>query len=170
LLVKTYVWQALLRLKDYSVLPAVADFFDAQPEPPRELYMPRDRLLHVQNELANEIGGIHDPRTVPFLERFARSEQWLLRMNALQSLRAINSPHSAATFLKELDDSNSDNAFSAMHGLLALAGGGRIDWVPSLSEFRNAPQFYATKCREWWYAEGQRKAAAQSATSTKQPF
>jgi HEAT repeat protein len=113
--------------------------------------MPRDRLLHQQDELANAVGRIRDPHTVSFLERFAVSDKWLLRMNALEALRAINSPHSAATFLKELDDPNADNAFLAMHGLLMLAGGGPIDWVPSLPEFRNAPQFYAAKCREWSY-------------------
>ena len=43
LLVKAYVWQALLRLKDYSVLPRVSEFFNSQPEPPRELLLPRDR-------------------------------------------------------------------------------------------------------------------------------
>ena len=58
LLVKTYVWQALLRLKDYSVLPAVAEFFVAQPEAPRELFLPRDRLFAMQDELVGEVGTI----------------------------------------------------------------------------------------------------------------
>jgi hypothetical protein len=62
--------------------------------------------------------------------------------------------------LKELDDPNSDNAFSAMQGLLDLAGGGAIAWAPSWEKFREAPQLYAARCREWWQAEGQKKAAA----------
>jgi hypothetical protein len=159
LLVKAYVWQALLRLKDYSVLPAVSEFFDSQPEPPHELLMPRDRLFEMQFELANEIGVIRDPTRLPFLETFAVTGRgYDLRMNALQALRAIGSPHSAAALLKELDDSNSDNAFSAMQGLLSLAGGGATSWVPTWKQFDEAPQFYAALCREWWHTEGQQKA------------
>ena len=156
LLVKTYVWQALLRLKDYSVLPAVSEFFDSQPEPPHELLMPRDRLFEMQFELANEIGVVRDPSTLPFLEAFAvTGKGFSLRMNALQALRAIGSPHSAAALLKALDDSNSDNAFSAMQGLLSLASDGPIGWVPTWKQFDEAPQFYAAKCREWWHTQDQ---------------
>ena len=168
LLLNTYVWQALLRLKDYSVLPAVADFFDSQPEPPHELLLPRDRLFQMQFELAYEMGSIRDPNTLPFLEKFAVAGKATgLRMDALQALRTIDSRHSAPAFLKALDDSNADNAFSAMQGLLSLAGDGPIDWVPSWKRFDEAPQFYAAKCREWWQAEGQSKAASRA---TVQPF
>jgi hypothetical protein len=164
LLVKTYVWQALLRLKDYSELPAVSKFFNSQPEPATELLLPRDRLFQMQYELANEIGAIRDPSTLRFLERFAvTGKGFSLRMNALQSLRAIGSPHSEGEFLKELDDSNADNAFSAMQGLLSLAGGGPIGWVPTWEQFGEAPRFYAAKCREWWQSEGQKKAAYRAA-------
>jgi hypothetical protein len=163
LLVKTYVWQALLRLKDYSVLPAVSEFFNSQPEPPHELLLPRDRLFQMQDELANEIEVIRDPATLSFLETFAvRGKGYILRMNALQALRAIGSPHSAAALLKALNDPNSDNAFSAMQGLLSLAGGGQIGWVPTWKQFDEAPQFYAAKCREWWQTEGQQKAAGRA--------
>jgi hypothetical protein len=58
LLVKTYAWQALLRLKDYSVLPAMSDFFDVQLETPKALFLPRDRLFAVKSELVREIGLI----------------------------------------------------------------------------------------------------------------
>lgn len=163
LLVKTYIWEALLRLKDYSVLPAVSEFFNSQPEPPRELFLPRDRLFEMQYELANEVGAIRDPRTLSFLETFAiTGKADLLRQNALQALRFIGSLHSAPAFLKALDDPKSDNAFSAMQGLLSLAGGGPISWVPAWDQFDEAPQFYAAKCREWWQAEGQQKAASSA--------
>ena len=162
LLVKTYVWQALLRLKDYSVLRAVTEFFASQPESPHELLMPRDRLFFMQGELASELVAIRDPKTLPVLEKFAvAGKAWFVRDNALQALRAIDSPHSALTFLKALDDTNPDYAFSAMQGLLSLAGGGPIDWVPTWKQFDEAPQFYAAKCREWWQTEGQQRAASR---------
>jgi hypothetical protein len=170
LLVKTYVWQALMRLNDYSVLPEVEQFFDTQPEPPTNLVLPRDRILAMQFELQREIMAIRDPSTLPYLESFASTgHDYRLRNSGLQALRAIDSLHSAATFLKELDDLNSDNAFSAMPGLLSLAGGGAIEWVPTWKQFEEAPQLSAARCREWWYAEGRQKAVAH-ANSMKPQF
>jgi len=151
LLVKAHVWQAFLRLKEYSVLPALAEFFEKQPDPPEHLFLPRDRLFAIQFELQSEIMGIRDPSTLRFLENFAvHGHNYHLRDSALQALRAIGSRHSAPAFLSELDDQNPDNAFSAMQGLLSLAGGGAIAWVPTWEQFDQAPQFYAAKCREWW--------------------
>jgi len=168
LLIRAYVWQALLRLKDYSVLPAVSRFFTSQPEPPHELLMPRDRLFEMQYELANEIGVIRNPTTLPFLQKFAVTGKASgLRMNALQALRAIGSPDSAPALLKALSDSNSDNAFSAMMGLLSLAGG-YAEWVPTWNQFDKAPQFYAAKCREWWRTECQQRMLSNSATQCVQ--
>lgn len=167
LLLKTYVWQALLRLKDYSVLPAVSRFFKSQPEVPRELMLPRDRLFEMQDELAREIGAIRDPETLPFLEEFAvTGKGYSLRMNAIQALRAVHSPHSASAFLKALGDPSPDNGFSAMQGLLSLAGPGRTDWVPTWKQFDEAPAVYAAKCREWWRTEGPAKSALKLFSAT----
>ncbi len=155
LLLRTYVWQALLRLKDYEVLAAVADFFDSQPVLPTELQIPRDRLFQMHYELEREVAQVKDPSTLSYLQRFAsKGRDSGLRSSALQALRAIGSPSSAATFLTELDDPNSDNAFSAMQGLLALAPGSQRDWVPTWKQFDEAPQTYAAKCREWWNTDG----------------
>jgi len=157
LLLKTYVYQALLRLEDYSALPAVAEFFSTQPEAPHELFLPRDRLFYMQDELDREIGSIRSLEALPYLEKFAVSDKRLLRTEALDALRQIESPHSAPVLLQELDDPDADNEFSAMQGLLALAGGGAFDWVPSWDGFRQSPQFYAAKTREWWWTEGKQK-------------
>jgi hypothetical protein len=80
-------------------------------------------------------------------------------MEALQALRQIGSANSASVLLRELDDPDPDNGFSAMQGLLALrAADSAIDWVPSWDAFRQSPQFYAAKTREWWLTEGRKKA------------
>ena len=168
LLVKTYVWQALLRLKDYSVLPAVSEFFESRPEVPRELILPRDRLFEMQAELVAEISAIRDPEMLPLLEKFAvTGNGYILRMNAIQALRAIHSPHSAQTFLKALSDPNPDNGFSALQGLLSLAAPGRLDWEPTWKQFDEAPVLYADKCREWWRTEGKRRMVSNYSA---QPF
>jgi len=49
-----------------------------------------------------------------------------------------------------------DNAFGAMQGLIELAGGGPISWVPTLLDFRANPRYYAARCREWWQTEGRK--------------
>jgi hypothetical protein len=157
LLIKTYTWQALLRLKDYSVLPAISEFFNSQPVAPHSLLLPRDRLFQMQFELATEMSVIRDPSALPFLETFAvNGKSSDLRMNALQALRSIGFTHSATVFLDALGDSNSDNAFSAMSGLLELAGAAQ-PWVPTWEEFTREPEFYAVKCRDWWKTEGQKR-------------
>ncbi|MCI0350332.1 MAG: HEAT repeat domain-containing protein [Acidobacteriales bacterium] len=156
LLVKTYVWQALLRLHDYSALPAIVKFFETQPEMPQELLMPRDRMFYMQDQLVNEIGRI-SAEALPYLEKFAASDKRRLRAEALQALRQIKSPRSAPVFLRALDDRDSDNGFVAMQALFELAEGCDCDWVPSMEKFHKSPAFYSTKTREWWSAEGQQK-------------
>jgi hypothetical protein len=49
-LVRTYVFEAMLRLHDYSVLPAIERWLTAQPQPPPSLILPRDALFcHAPN-------------------------------------------------------------------------------------------------------------------------
>jgi len=102
-LVRTYVFEAMLRLRDYS-------------------------------------GRLPSP---------------LARQGILQAVRAINSPQSAPSLLEMLDDSYADNAFIAMQALIELDGGRPIDWVPPLPAFRENPNYYAARCREWWQTEHQ---------------
>ena len=156
-LVRSYVYEALLRLGDYSVLPMVAEFFATQPQAARELSMPRDHLLLMQYRLASQVMMIKDPKVLSQLEQFLLSDNLILRSDALQAVRRINSPHSAPLFYKLLDDSDVDNRFGAMQGLLTLTGGGDTAWVPSLDEFRQQPDFYAARCKDWWNVEGKRK-------------
>lgn len=160
-LVSAYVYEAMLRLGDYSVLSAVSKLFASQPEAPRELLMPRDRLLAMQYRLASQIATIKDASELPQLEQFLLSDKLILRQNALDAVRAINSPHSAPFFYKLLDDSDVDNRFGAMQGLLTLAGGSVVPWVPTWEEFRRDPDRYVAKCREWWDAEGGERARPQ---------
>jgi hypothetical protein len=154
-LVRTYVFEAMLRLRDYSVLPAVEQWLTAQPQPPPSLVLPRDALLEMQGWLIGEISMIRDPATLPILLRLLRLPSPFARQGILQAVRAINSPQSAPSLLKMLDDSYADNAFIAMQALIELDGGGAIDWVPPLPAFRENPNYYAARCREWWQTEHQ---------------
>lgn len=149
-LVRTYVLEATLRLHDYSVLPAVENWLVAQPQLPPSLIMPRDALLEMQDRLARQISTIRDPATLPILLRMLKLPKPFVRQAALQAVRAIHSPTSTESLLGMLDDPSADNAFAAMQGLIELAGGGNISWVPSLPEFRENPGYYAARCREWW--------------------
>ena len=152
-LVQTYVFEAMLRLHDYSVLPAIEQWLVAQPQPPPYLFMPRDALFEMQDRLARQISMIRDPATLPVLLRLLRLPKTFVRQEALQAVRAINSPKSAPSLLEMLDDPSADNAFGAMQGLIELAGGGPTSWVPTFLEFRANPSYYAARCREWWQTE-----------------
>jgi len=156
-LVRTYVYQALLRLHDYSVLQEVDQWLETQPEPPHELLLPRDALFEMQFRLILEIALIRDPATVPVLLRLVNLRSAVMRGQVLQALRAIRSPQSAPSLLQLLDDPDADNGYAAMQALIELSGGGPIDWVPSWPEFRRNPAYYAARCREWWQTEGQQK-------------
>jgi hypothetical protein len=154
-LVRTYVFEAMLRMHDYSVLPAVEQWLMAQPQPPASLILPRDALFEMQGRLVGEISMIRDPSTLPILLRLLRLPSPVARQGILQAVRSINSPQGAPSLLKMLDDSYADDAFIAMQALIELAGGGVIDWVPTLPAFRENPTYYAARCREWWQAEHQ---------------
>jgi hypothetical protein len=160
-LVRTYAWEALLRLGDYSVLKDVGEFFATEAEAPQDLFLPRDRLKQMQYRLANQIIFIKDPDALPQLEKFLFSPNHILRTKALQAVRRINSPHSAPVLYKLLEDGDVDNRFGAMQGLLSLAGGGYYDWVPSWEVFREDPDFYVAACRIWWEREGKYKIATR---------
>ena len=155
-LVQTYVFEAMLRLHDYSVLPAVEQWLAAQPQPPPYLFMPRDALFEMQDRLARQILTIRDSAALPILLRLLKLPQEFVRWAALQAVRAINSPQSAPSLLELLDDPDADTAYGAMQGLIGLAGGGPISWVPTLLEFRANPRYYAARCREWWQTEGRK--------------
>lgn len=156
-LVRTYVYEALLRLHDYTVLPAVEQWFATQPQAPRELFLPRDTLLAMQARLAVEVGMIRDPSTLPTLLRLLHLPDSMIRMHVLDAVRAIHSPDSAPSLLEMLDDPNADNGFIAMQALIELAGGGVIEWVPSWPDFRQRPSYYAARCREWWQARDKKR-------------
>ncbi|MGA2301964.1 MAG: HEAT repeat domain-containing protein [Candidatus Acidiferrum sp.] len=142
-LVRTYVYEALLRLRDYSVLPAVAQWLLAQPQAPHELLLPRDALFEMQYRLATEISQIRDPSTFQVLSRLLRHQDPIIRGEVLQAVRAIHSPQSADDLLRMLDDPSSDTAYSAMQGLIEISDGKAIDWVPPLPVFRANPTYYA---------------------------
>lgn len=158
---RTYVYEALLQVGDYSQLEAVRKFLATRPEAPGSIYEPQDRLLQMQFRLASQIGRIKDPGLLPQLERLLLSPHRYTRDQALQAVRAINSPHSAASLFELLDDPDVDIRFGAMQGLLSIAGGSSISWVPTWEEFRKNSSTYVAKCKDWWHTEGQYKACCQ---------
>jgi hypothetical protein len=151
-LVRTYAYEAMLRLHDYSVLPAVERWLTAQPSPPAALFLPRDSLFLMQYKLVSEISAIRDPSYLRTMDGLLRLPSPIMRRDILQGIRSIHSPQGALTFLRMLDDPDTDIGFIAMQALFELAGGGPIDWVPSFEQFRDNRTYYAATCREWWQA------------------
>lgn len=163
---RTYLWEALLRVGDLSVIRDVADYLEQHPPVRRPLFLPRDRLLHMNGRVFTAFCDLRDAAVIPYLEGFTNSPDAHVRARALESLRAIGSLASAPTFLRALDDHHEDIDFIAMQSLIALAGGGAIEWVPRFEDFSAAPDFYAAECLEWWRTEGEAKARARAAART----
>lgn len=153
--VKTYVYEGMLRLHDYSVLPAVEEWLTTQPtlpRPPDVYLLPHDSLFRMQCRLVRAIYENCDPATLPTLHRLRHLPDPGMRGLILQAIRKINSQASAPILLAMLDDPDPDNGFSAMQGLFALrATGGEIDWAPlSFEDFSANRSYYASACRRWW--------------------
>src|SRR4029077_14499078 len=71
-LVRTYVFEAMLRLHDYSVLPAAEQWLTGTLQPPSSLMLPRDALFEMRDRLSGEISMTRDPATLPILLRLLR--------------------------------------------------------------------------------------------------
>lgn len=153
LLVRTYAWQALMRLGDDSVLSSVVQFFRTQPEAPRSIRLPEGRLLWMQSELAREVGQVRNPAYLDQLHQLLQMRNHWARSESLQAIRSIGSAASAPYLYEMLADSDLDNRFAAMQGLLALRLNSDRRWVPTWKQFHEDPDFYVAKCREWWNSE-----------------
>ena len=152
-LVRTSVWEAMLRLHDYSVLPGVEQWLMQQPPAPTSFVLPGNSLIQMQYRLAAQISDIRDPAYLPTMERLLRLPNLAMRRGIFQGIRSIDSRQSAPTFLTLLDDPDDDIGFIAMQSLFELAGGGPIDWVPSVEQFHANRAYYANLCREWWQSK-----------------
>lgn len=92
MLVRTYVYEALLRLQNYSVLPAAEGWLLAQPAPPDAgLLPPEGSLFRMQYRLVREIAAIRDPAYAPAMERLLDVPGKDMREEVLQGLRTIAS-------------------------------------------------------------------------------
>ena len=90
MLVRTYVYEALLRLQNYSVLPAAVDWLLAQPAPPDAVLLPPEgSLFRMQYRLVWEIAGVRDPAYAPAMERLLELPRNDMREKVLQGLHAI---------------------------------------------------------------------------------
>lgn len=160
-----YIWEALLKLHDLSVLREAADYLDQNPPDFRPLFLPHDHIPQLKQRVFRALCDLRDASVIPYLNRFMDSADPRIRSRALMALRAIGSLDSAPVFLRELDEHDDDMAFIAMQALFELAGGGRIDWVENDANlWANAPS-HAQQCREWWSTEGEARAKARFSAS-----
>lgn len=90
MLVRTYVYEALLRLHNYSVLSAAVDWLLAQPAPPDAVLLPPEgSLFRMQYRLVWEIAAIRDPAYAPAMERLLKLPRSDMREQVIQGLHAI---------------------------------------------------------------------------------
>src|ERR1019366_986304 len=168
---RLYLWEALITVHDYSVLPQAADeVLDIAPRS-REFSLPRDRIPFLQFRVYEAIGLIHDPGVVPYMRKLSEATDPRSRYDALQSLRGQHDQCSAQIFLKALGDQGQggDTAFVAMHSLYELAETGPgWDVIPGPQDFL-ANGVAAAEVRSWWETVGETLAKSVS-TNVCVPF
>jgi hypothetical protein len=151
---KVYLWQALLRVKDFSVLPDATLYLRHKAFPGRPLSQSTDRLLLWQSSLFRTFFAIKDTAANTFQQQLSNSDYAPVRQEALRALRNQNNLENAPIFLKSLDEQSFESVYISMMALVELAGGGEIVWIRPIATMQEQPRFYADKCREWWSREG----------------
>jgi hypothetical protein len=166
---RLYVWEALLKTGDLSVVGDAARYLDQNPPVSRHFFLPADRLPQMGGRVFMALCAVRDPSVIPFLDHFLESPDPNIRVRALMGLRTIGSFKSARVFLRELYDHHENMDFIAKQALFELAGGGAIDWVPTSDAFQANADYYANRCRDWWRAEGEAKARTRLKTTISIP-
>lgn len=162
---RAYIWETLLNVRDLSVVADVAKALNDNPPVKHDFFLPADRFPYMQLRLYMAFCRLRDPKAIPYLESFARSPNARMRVEAIQSLRAIGSLDSAPVFLKALDDNEEDIGFIAMQSLFELAGQGPDDFGPAYVDSGAKPEVHPARIRQWWEEEGEAEAKARATNS-----
>jgi hypothetical protein len=160
---RLYIWEALLAVHDYSILPEAAAAVLRETAFPsaRSFSMPQDRMAFMRYRVYDVICRTQDRVTIPYMRRLSASPDPRRRDDAVQSLRAQRDLASAPIFLRALGDQEGDNGFVAMQSLFDLAGQGpESEQIPGPEDFRSGT-WAAEKIRQWWISTGEARAKLQ---------
>src|SRR5882724_2317386 len=92
---------------------------------------------------------ISDPEALPALVALTGSRFTSVQVGALDALRKMKSPSSAAVLVQRLDDSNSTVRYQAIITLAETFGKDR-EFAPSMKLFNDDPEKYVTLWKTWW--------------------
>lgn len=148
------VYLSLIKLGDYSTLPAVGDYF--------KLKSPDYRIENLRSQLARAVANIKDPSVLPVLEDFSRSENPLLRRSAVFAMRAMASSSSVPYLVERLDDTDPDVRYLSVMALATIVNKGG-DWAPSRELFDQQESESLTLWKQWWDHEGKNEYPRRAA-------
>jgi hypothetical protein len=92
---------------------------------------------------------ISDPDALPALQALTGSRFTSVQVGAMDALRKIKSPSSAAVLVQRLDDSNSTVRYQAVITLAETFGKDR-EFAPSMKLFNDDPEKYVRLWKTWW--------------------
>ncbi|HTK95720.1 MAG TPA: HEAT repeat domain-containing protein [Terriglobales bacterium] len=151
---------ALLKLHDYSELPAAGTLIETVPEVDM-FYLPRDRVFAVRQRMAFEIEMITDHGQLPLLLRFTLSPNRWLRQSAAYAVRQMHDPSGIPYLVRLLDDPSAETRIQAIRGIQEIVRPGieAEGWVPGNREdgTRVTEQAVLARWRSWWQSEGKAK-------------
>jgi hypothetical protein len=109
-------------------------------------------LVKIGSEMAL-LGKANGVKSFGALKALSASKFVPIRSGAMQALRAMRNPQTAATLVKRLDDPNGYVRYLAVISL-AETFGKYEDYAPSMYLFDMNPNFYVGLWKDWWTAEG----------------
>jgi len=144
ILKRAAIYEALLRLHDYTMLPQTGEVFE---KPDADA-----RLRALQYRITYQISEVRSGAAVPALLLLSQSRSPVLRMSVIHALRHIADLQSAPVFIKALDDPEPLIRYDAVLGLATL----QRDWdlAPSLEVFHQNEAKYIRAWKKWWTESG----------------
>lgn len=140
--IKTCAYGLLLRNSDLQVMPDLVRFINSE----GAQNVPLD-------DLADGLSRFRNPELVPYLQALAEAKQLVIRLTAVESMRAIGDPAVIPTLIEKLNDADPMVRFQAVKALAAVAKK-NAEYDPTAADFDKDSAKFLQLWEKWWTAEG----------------
>jgi hypothetical protein len=106
--------------------------------------------------IGTELGQINNAKALPTMEALSHSKYVSIRWGAMDAMRLMKNPKSAATLVGRLDDPDSTIQYLAVITLAEILGKYDGDYAPTMNLFDKKPRYYIQLWKQWWAQNGSR--------------
>lgn len=104
--------------------------------------------------IGSELGQISDAKALTTIEALSSSRYVSIRFGAMDAMRLMRNPKSAATLVERLDDPNGTVQYLAVITLAEIFGKHDGDYAPTMNLFDEKPREYIQLWKLWWAQNG----------------